>query len=144
MRDIKKIIIHCAATKLSMDIGVKEIDRWHREKGYFSCGYHFVIRRNGALETGRAEDKAGAHAQGHNTDSIGICMVGGISENNRPECNFTPEQWTRLNSLVNGLEKKYSGVRVIGHSEVANKACPCFDVQQWLKNGRGTAKENKI
>lgn len=144
MREIKKIIIHCAATKPSMDIGFKEIDRWHRERGYFSCGYHYIIRRNGTLETGRPEEKAGAHAAGHNTDSIGICLVGGISEKNRPECNFTEAQWAKLNALVAQLEKKYPNVKVIGHSEVANKACPCFDVQHWQLNGRGIARENKI
>ena len=42
-------IIHCSATKPSMDIGFEEINRWHRERGWLSCGYHFIIRRNGRI-----------------------------------------------------------------------------------------------
>lgn len=153
MREINKIIIHCAATTPSMDIGFKEINSWHQKKGYFCtlpdgkmifCGYHYIIRRDGVVQIGRPLEKAGAHAVGHNTDSIGICLVGGLSEKNRPECNFTKDQWEQLNVLVGNLEKQFKGVKIIGHSEVANKACPCFDVQMWLKNGRGIAKENKI
>lgn len=135
-----------------MDIGFKEINLWHQKKGYFCtlpdgkmifCGYHYIIRRDGTVETGRPIEKAGAHAAGHNADSIGICLVGGLSEKNRPECNFTAEQWATLNDLVKTLEKKFPNLKIIGHSEVANKACPCFDVQNWQKNGRGGAKENK-
>ena len=39
----KYIVIHCSATKPSMDIGAKEIDRWHRERGWLKIGYGKVI-----------------------------------------------------------------------------------------------------
>ena len=44
-KETKYIIIHCSATKPSMDIGFEEIDKWHRAKGWFGCGYHKIIRR---------------------------------------------------------------------------------------------------
>ena len=50
------IVIHCSQTKPSMDIGAKEIDRWHRERGWLKIGYHKVIRRNGNIENGRGID----------------------------------------------------------------------------------------
>ena len=53
MNKKKGIIIHCSATKPSMDIGVKEINEWHLQRGWSGIGYHYVIRRNGDLETGR-------------------------------------------------------------------------------------------
>ena len=40
------IVIHCSATRPSQDIGVKEIDRWHRERGFIKVGYGTVIRWN--------------------------------------------------------------------------------------------------
>ena len=45
-KETKYIIIHCSATRPSQDIGFEEIDRWHRAKGWLSCGYHKIIRRN--------------------------------------------------------------------------------------------------
>lgn len=135
MRKIDTIIIHCAATKPSMDIGAKEIDNWHRAKGYFGIGYHYVIRRNGEVELGRPLDKAGAHAKGHNETSIGVCLVGGIDDRGNPENNFTPEQWAELAKLVTDLQGRFGALKVIGHNEVAAKACPSFNVQKWLEGG---------
>lgn len=135
MRKIDTIIIHCAATKPSMDIGAKEIDGWHRAKGYFGIGYHYVIRRNGEVELGRPLEQAGAHAKDHNATSIGICLVGGIDDRGKPECNFTPEQWAELAKLVTDLQGRFGALKVIGHNEVAAKACPSFNVQKWLEGG---------
>ena len=41
-KETKHIVIHCSATKPTMDIGAYEIDRWHRERGWLEIGYHFV------------------------------------------------------------------------------------------------------
>lgn len=117
-----------------MDIGAAEIERWHRARGFFGIGYHYVIRRNGQLEKGRPLEKVGAHAEGHNANSIGICLVGGIDEKGKPQNNFTDAQWTELKRLVSELTEKYRVLKIIGHNEVANKACPSFSVPKWLKN----------
>lgn len=133
-REINMIIIHCAATKPTMDIGAAEIERWHRARGFFGIGYHYVIRRNGQIEKGRPIEQAGAHAINYNAHSIGICMVGGIDDKGKPENNFTDAQWTTLKTLTKELVDKYKILKIIGHNEVANKACPCFSVPKWLKN----------
>ena len=129
------IVVHCSATKPSMDIGKKEIDRWHRERGFFKIGYHFVIRRDGTLETGRDLMDAGAHVQGINDRSIGICMVGGVSEHdvNTAENNFTQAQFAALVTLLKQMKTKFPKAAIKGHNEFAKKACPSFDVQAWLK-----------
>lgn len=133
MRRIDKIIIHCAATRPSMDVGAKEIRNWHvKDNGWSDIGYHGVIRRDGTLESGRPMDQAGAHTTGHNANSIGICLVGGVKEDGKtPEANFTPEQWDTLARVVRDLVKKFPGATVHGHNEFAQKACPSFDVQKW-------------
>ena len=128
------IIIHCADTYPDMDIGAAEIDRWHRARGWLKIGYHYVIRRDGLVETGRAMNEAGAHAVGYNDRSIGVCLVGGKSrETNGPESNFTEQQWKSLEEVIADLISKYPDARVIGHNEVSKKACPSFDVQNWVK-----------
>jgi len=135
MREINKVVIHCAATKPDMDIGVKEIDRWHRQRGFFSVGYHYVIRRDGVTEMGRPEEVVGAHARGHNKDSIGVCLVGGIDDQGKPENNFTPEQWGVLANLIRDFEERFPGIEIVGHRDLPNvsKDCPCFDVITFLE-----------
>ena len=46
MREINKVVVHCSATKQSMDIGAEDIRGWHKSKGWDDIGYHYVIRRN--------------------------------------------------------------------------------------------------
>ena len=132
-REITKIIIHCSATKPSMDIGAAEIRDWHvRGNGWHDIGYHGVIRRDGRLESGRNMAVPGAHCYGHNAASIGICLVGGLGEDGTTaEANFTPEQWESLARLVRDLTRKFPDAGVHGHNEFAAKACPCFAVGAW-------------
>lgn len=131
MRPIKKIIIHCADTFPDMDIGAPEIRTWHLDRGWSDIGYHFVIKRNGLIEGGRSVEEPGAHAQGQNTDSIGICLVGGKAHANRRPCNFTRYQWAALESLVKKWKAAYPDAEVIGHNDVSSKPCPTFDVRAW-------------
>ena len=66
-KDTDYIVIHCSATKPSMDhVDAKEIDRWHRQRGWRKIGYHWVIRRDGIVEEGRELGEVGAHARGFN------------------------------------------------------------------------------
>lgn len=134
MRLITKVIIHCAATKPSMDIGASDIKKWHLDRGWKDIGYHYVIRRNGDIENGIAVALAGSHTKGHNANSIGICLVGGINDKGEPESNFTKAQWATLERLVRVLKIDFPHATVHGHREFAAKACPSFDVQEWLKN----------
>ena len=128
------IFVHCSATKPSMDIDVKEIDRWHRERGFLKVGYHFVIKRDGTKETGRDLMEAGAHVKTYNHRSIGICLVGGVSETdvNVWEDNFNPEQYATLYNLLIDLKKQFPDALILGHNEVSAKACPSFNVPEWL------------
>jgi len=78
-----KVILHCSATpdykeddKLFDMYGKHDIDKWHRERGWHGCGYHYVIRRGGEIEKGRRDYEKGAHCLGYNHNSLGICYMG--------------------------------------------------------------------
>ena len=134
MEEIKYIVIHASATKPSMDIGADEIRRWHLQKGWFDIGYHYVIRRDGLVEKGRDDDRPGAHVRGVNQCSLGICLIGGISERNGDaENNYTEEQMATLERLVVCLKVKHKKSLVVGHRDFpgVKKACPCFDAIEW-------------
>lgn len=136
----KHIVLHCSATRPNMDIGVKDIRRWHIAQGWDDVGYHYVIRRDGRVEKGRPEQDVGAHVARYNSSSLGICLVGGVNQKDftKPENNFTAEQWVALRDLLAVLIRKYPDAKVLGHRDFpgVSKACPCFDARQWAtKNG---------
>lgn len=131
------IAVHCSATTERQNIGAADINKWHRAKGWACIGYHYVIKRDGTVETGRDVEVVGAHVQGYNERSVGICMVGGVSADdiNKAQNNFTPAQFASLKTLLTDLKKKYPKAVIQGHRDFPGvaKACPSFDVKTWLR-----------
>ncbi len=138
------IIIHCSATRAGQDFTATDIDRWHRQRGFRSIGYHFVIRLDGTIEPGRDVALDGAHCTGWNHRSIGICYIGGLDRNGRPADTRTEAQREALVRLVEDLRLVFPSLQqVIGHRDTSPdlngdgiispneyiKSCPCFDVK---------------
>lgn len=133
MRPISQLVVHCSATPEGRDIDIRDIDAWHRAKGWNGVGYHFVIKLDGTIQVGRAVDKIGAHVEGHNANSIGICMIGGCDAHMQPKNTFTPAQFKALHALLHDLLHHHPGAEVLGHRDFPGvaKACPSFDVRKW-------------
>lgn len=135
------IVIHCSATKEGAHFDAEDITRWHKNRGFSTIGYAYVILLDGTIELGRdldndgdVDDEIGAHALGHNKTSIGICYIGGLDKKLKPKDTRTPAQKQALKELVIELKQKHCISRVIGHNQISKKACPSFDVPQWLIN----------
>lgn len=127
-RNIKEIIVHCSATPEGKDFTVADIKRWHLARGFSDIGYHYVIYRDGSIHTGRDESVIGAHCTGHNTNSIGVCYIGGCASNGKtPKDTRTPQQKQSLVKLLKELKTKYPQASIHNHRDFANKACPSFD-----------------
>ena len=45
----------------------------------------------------------------------------------------TPQQKSALEHYVRDFVARFPGAAVVGHNELAAKACPSFDVQAWLR-----------
>ena len=129
MRKITEIIIHCTATPEGREVNVADVDRWHRARGFFGIGYHYLVLLDGTIAEGRPLWRVGAHCTEHNRQSIGICYVGGLDAHLRPKDTRTPQQRSALHLLVEKLLKQYPGAQVYGHCDFAAKACPCFDAK---------------
>lgn len=121
MRDIHYIFFHTAAANID-NVDAKEIDKWHKAKGWAGIGYNYVIINDrhdvfedGHIEKGRNEEKIPAHVLGVNSISIGICCVG-----HGDHADYTDKQKRSLSKLVAGLCKKYDVPvkNVLGHREV--------------------------
>jgi N-acetylmuramoyl-L-alanine amidase len=131
------IVIHCTQTPPNMDVDVDKVTEWHKDRGFDTIGYHYLIKRDGTLQVGRDEDAVGAHAVAVNGTSIGVALAGGGTSSMGWENNFTPVQFETLKSIILKLKDKYNIEKIIGHYQVDDgKECPSFNVPGWLeKNG---------
>jgi hypothetical protein len=149
-KTVDTIFVHCAATRpnwmhnRTFADKVAEITSWHLDRGWKTIGYHYVIDRDGKVAKGRSESVVGSHVAGHNTGSIGICLIGGhgSNENDPFEKNYTPEQAGALRDLIEDIKTRTPIKAVRGHNEVAAKACPGFNVKRWL-DGKPAKKSLK-
>ena len=139
------IVVHCAATRPSVNVTAAAIVRYHMEaKGWRSCGYHDVIEVDGRVVPTLHMNAIGAHVgdigRGWNGRSYGVCLIGGIDADGRPAMNFTPAQMKALADLLHRRAERWPGARVVGHRDLIRehgaspKACPCFDVIPWWRD----------
>lgn len=130
MRLINEIVVHCTATPDGREFSVAQIDAMHRQRGFDGIGYHYLIGLDGTVREGRPVERAGAHVAGRNANTIGISYVGGIDRAGKPKDTRTAAQKRALLSLITELCERFPSImRVSGHREYANKACPCFDAR---------------
>lgn len=158
LKSIKYIVIHCSATKATQKVDATVIHAMHLARKFACIGYHYVINRDGTVQKGRPNSFAGAHVNGHNSHSLGICMVGGLDANGKPENNYTDAQFLSLRMLLLDLNDEYPSLKiaspdghgsvVLGHRDLSPdkngdgvisktewiKDCPCFNVKEWVKD----------
>jgi N-acetyl-anhydromuramyl-L-alanine amidase AmpD len=133
LSDIKEIIIHCSATDNPDLDNVEAIRKMHLDKGWSDIGYHIFIDKRGRVFNGRPLDKVGAHCQGHNKNSIGICVSGNKK--------FTEEQFVALWGVVKRFMDRYRilGKNVLPHNYYnIYKTCPNFDLIKMWKYDENT------
>jgi hypothetical protein len=139
---VREIVVHCSATRPEWmaDRGladqVAEIRHWHVDgNGWKDIGYHWLIGRDGQLMSGRPETVIGAGVAGHNAGVIHICLIGGFgsAETDPFDRNFTSRQDLALRQQIEGISMRTKIIRISGHNEYAAKACPGFNVSDFLK-----------
>ena len=131
MRTITLIVVHCSAVRPDQTSSAKEIEKWHKDRGFNGIGYHYVIRRNGEIEPGRPESVIGAHChvkgQNHNKHSIGVCYEGGLDIRGQPADTRTAEQKVAMRRLLEDLHRRYPRAFIVGHHDLnPAKNCPGF------------------
>ena len=133
-RNIKEIIVHCTATPEGRPVTIKEITNWHKQRGFSTIGYHYVVMLDGSVQNGRDVNVSGAHCTNHNSISIGVCYVGGCDKNMNAKDTRTDTQKRALLDLLKRLRTMYPTAKIYGHRDFANKACPSFDARNEYKN----------
>jgi len=133
-RKITSIAIHCSFSPQGRGDGANKIDEWHKERWGSGIGYHYVIDEMGRIAKGRWVDYPGAHVKGYNTNSIGICRIGGMREDGTAIFDATHMQIKALQKLTRLLISdnmyKLSPSDIFGHNEYpgVNKSCPLVNM----------------
>lgn len=147
--ELKCLIIHCTATPEGRAVTSTEIRRWHTDpvskggRGWQQVGYTDMVHLDGRVERLVANNEDNQvdpwevtnGARGYNSISRHIVYVGGVSKDGKtPKDTRTTAQLKALEDYVKEFHARHPNVRIIGHNEVASKACPSFDVQAWLRS----------
>ena len=133
MREIKYIVIHCTATQPNTK---KEaiLSYWKNTLKWKTVGYHRLIDANGVIHELAKYEQVTNGVKGYNSNSIHFSYVGGVDEFNNPKDTRTLKQKESLLYLIKQAKKQFPNAIVQGHRDFgAKKACPSFDVKQWLK-----------
>ncbi len=135
-RNIKYIVVHCTATPTTTTL--ESIKRyWKEQRGWGDTpGYHYFIKRDGTIVQLLDEKKNSYGVYKHNSECISIAYVGGIDKDGKPVDNRSDAQKHAMFDIIVRLTEKYPKAEVLGHRDFSGvkKACPCFDVKEWLKN----------
>lgn len=102
--------------------------QWHLDKGWSGIGYHYVIRSDGSIQTGRGIDYQGAHTYNYNDDGIGICLSGNFMYS--PPTELQLQSLVELVRYIKGVYKKE--LLLQRHKDLNPTACP-GDMFPWDK-----------
>ena len=128
-----KIILHCTATREGQNWTVEGIHKMDLNNGWSGIGYNFVIDLDGNVHEGRPLNAVGAHCPPYNSSSVGVVYVGGVDSTLKPKDTRTSAQKEALYELVYWLKNVYPDAQIHCHNEYANKACPSFKIEQFMK-----------
>lgn len=124
MRRIDEIIVHWSDSHYG---DVDSIRYYHvKHNKWKDIGYHFVITRDCVVQPGRSLDVVGAHCLKHNSNSIGICVIG---------CkDYPPDQYQlhELGMLIGALKLIFGDLKVSVHSDYAPTECPGDDLRRYV------------
>lgn len=134
-----RIVIHHTGNPTDDDLSAEQIHASHQQQGWSGIGYHFVIRKDGAVKLGRPYWSIGAHAYGFNSNSIGIHVCG-----NFEQAEPTKAQLDALPQLIADICDAYGLIAaagiVVGHRDLMPTACPGDNLYKHMDTIRGNAE----
>lgn len=147
MARLKYLVIHCTATPEGREVTSDEIRRWHTDpicrggRGWKQVGYTDMLHLDGRWERLVMNNEDGTvdpweitnGVKGYNSTARHIVYVGGVGlDGKTPKDTRTSPQLAALEAYVKDFHQRFPDVRIVGHNELAAKACPSFDVRLWL------------
>lgn len=145
MAKLQYLVIHCTATPEGREVSAADIRRWHTSpapagRGWKQVGYTDLFHLDGRVERLVANNEDANvdpweitnGAAGYNSVSRHIVYAGGCDAGMKPKDTRTAAQKEALRKYVLDFHARYPAVKIVGHNQLAAKACPSFDVAAWL------------
>ena len=144
MGKLEYLVVHCTYTPEGREVSRADIEQWHiKERGWSKVGYSDMLHLDGSLENlidWNNDMVISGHeisngARGYNSKSRHVVYVGGMDKDSRTAKDTrTIMQEQSLAVYVAYHLLRYPNIKVIGHNQISNKACPSFDVPQWMED----------
>ncbi len=110
------IVLHHSAMPMNT---AEEIHKSHVNKGWTGIGYHFYVRKDGSIYTGRPITAVGAHTVNYNSQSIGICFEGNFETETMCDAQIKAGR-----EVVAYARKQYPNAKIVKHKDLQATACP--------------------
>ena len=148
MAKLQRLVIHCTATPEGREVSAADIRHWHCDlvskggRGWKQVGYTDMVHLDGRVErlVDNNEDaqvdpwEITNGAKGYNSTSRHVVYVGGCEAHSQnPKDTRTLAQREALEAYVKDFHRRFPSIPIVGHNQLAGKACPSFDVQAWLE-----------
>jgi len=129
---IKYLVVHHAQHSTAT---VEDIHQWHLNNGWLGIGYNEYITKDGNVFIGRG-DNQGAHVQGFNHCSYGICLQGDYEkEKHLPEVQYK----ALLERLKYHASRMPKFLKIVGHYELNPTKCPGQYAEPFLQRAKAEA-----
>ncbi len=130
-RNVTRLVFHCTAT--GQTATVSSIQRYWRESlKWKSPGYHIIVKPDGSWTQLSDFNNITNGVAGINSTSIHISYIGGVGTNGRALDNRTDKQSEIFETVFRLFSEKIPSLTFHGHYEFSNKACPSFNVKNWI------------
>lgn len=149
MAKLKRLVLHCTATPEGREVSSADIRHWHTDpvskggRGWKQVGYTDMIHLDGRVER-MVDNNEDANvdpweitngAAGYNSTSRHVVYVGGVAVDGKtPKDTRTAAQKKAMEAYVKDFHRRFPGIPIIGHNQLAAKACPSFNVPEWLES----------
>lgn len=145
MAKLQYLVIHCTATPEGREVSAADIRRWHTSpapagRGWKQVGYTDLFHLDGRVERLVANNEDANvdpweitnGAAGYNSVSRHVVYAGGCDAGMKLKDTRTAAQKEALRKYVLDFHARHPAVKIVGHNQLAAKACPSFDVAAWL------------
>jgi N-acetylmuramoyl-L-alanine amidase len=146
-KQLTYLVIHCTATPEGREVSADEIRRWHtspkpKGRGWKQVGYSDIIHLDGTVENlvpYNDDDVVDSWeitngASGINSISRHVVYAGGVSADDVKKAKDT-RTWLQELAMITYVKEtiaRHPNIKVAGHNQFAQKACPSFNVPIWL------------
>jgi len=132
-RNVSRLVFHCTATQQTATVAAIQ-RHWREVLKWRSPGYHIIVKPDGSWTQLADFNHTANGVAGINSTSLHISYIGGVDARGRAIDNRTDAQKEVFETVWRSFVAKLPKLTYHGHYEFTNKACPSFNVENWLNS----------